>query len=189
MYSDTQWQHLLAKYDLTLEDFLLHEETTNLIEIGVERIIKSPYNLDFTYIGHSGGKDSCLVHFLAEQAMPRLRRFFLPVYHNCKPGQIHPKTIVFLYDKVKPDFLYGRDIKDNVQIDGTRRSEATRTDGRSTDVIVNGVSQNRIIMNSPYLNNGLFGKDFIYPIYDWSDLQVWSVIRNHEIAISEEYFE
>ena len=52
---------------------------------------------DEVYIGHSGGKDSCLVHRLTIDS-----GYNLPIVHSSKnPGShngVHPRTMEFLYD-------------------------------------------------------------------------------------------
>ena len=75
-----------------------------------------------------------------------------------------------------------------LQIDGTRRQEATRTDGRSTDIVCNGQSMNRAQM--PMLvPRGLFDMTFFYPIVEWTDAQVWAAIAYLDIPFSREYLQ
>jgi 3'-phosphoadenosine 5'-phosphosulfate sulfotransferase (PAPS reductase)/FAD synthetase len=73
------------------------------------------------------------------------------------------------------------------QIDGTRRAEASRRDGRDVGVIIGGQEVSRT--ETPlYLEKGMFGRNFIYPIYDWTDEQVWATILLYSLPISREYF-
>jgi 3'-phosphoadenosine 5'-phosphosulfate sulfotransferase (PAPS reductase)/FAD synthetase len=72
------------------------------------------------------------------------------------------------------------------QIDGTRIAEHDRSNGRAVDVVIDGkqVSRKELPL---YLENGLFGLNFVYPIYDWSDAEVWAAIAHYDIPFSEEY--
>ena len=137
-------------------------------------------------IGHSGGKDSAVVHFLANKIL----NLNLPVAHTSKTegfNAIHPSTLVYLYSRPFPIELYpeGTDFPYKGQIDGTRSNEAERLN-KSTDLIVDGVSINRKHMTE-YNPVGLFGLKFIYPIFDWTDEMVWAFHYLHRIPYSDEY--
>jgi 3'-phosphoadenosine 5'-phosphosulfate sulfotransferase (PAPS reductase)/FAD synthetase len=142
------------------------------------------------FCGHSGGKDSTLILYLAAKAFPEIT-----IVHNCKDST-HPATIEFLYELGKtrvvnfvPPNLMEEFIKRNhlnCQIDGTRVDEASRTDGRSTDLIVEGESVSRTEMTH-FVPNGLYGLNMLYPIYDWTEEQVWSYLHANNIKVSEEY--
>lgn len=142
------------------------------------------------YIGHSGGKDSVVITHLTDLAFPGEHEHF-PLVHTPKPGITHPKTIEFLYQLDRkviycPAKDHAELIWFDVQIDGTRMAEFDRTDGRSTDVVVEGRSVSRQKMTF-YVKQGLFGLSFLYPIYDWSDAEVWEHIKEYGLAVSEEY--
>ena len=137
-------------------------------------------------IGHSGGKDSSVVHHLANV----VGKFNLPVIHTSKTtgfNAIHPKTLEFLYSRPFVIELYpeGTDYPYIGQVDGTRADEAERLN-KSTELIVNGVSINRKYM-SAYNPHGLFSKEFVYPIYDWTDDMVWLYHAENNIPHSAEY--
>lgn len=144
-------------------------------------------------VGHSGGKDSVLVRALAD-----LAGFgSLDTVHNPKlegSNAVHAHTRELLYEMATfrpvmhiPAHAMAKSGY-QLQIDGTRRQEATRTDGRSTDIVCNGQSMNRAQM--PMLvPRGLFDMTFFYPIVDWTDAQVWAAIAYLEIPFSREYLQ
>jgi 3'-phosphoadenosine 5'-phosphosulfate sulfotransferase (PAPS reductase)/FAD synthetase len=160
-----------------------------LVEQAVGRLINAPYDRSSMYLGHSGGKDSVLVCYLAEQAFGNL-----PIIHNTKPtgveNAVHPLTQKFLYglDKVVTYMPLKAEMPPELltQIDGTRMSEWNREDGRSVDVIKDGKSVSRTELEL-YMTNGLFGRNFVYPIFDWSDAEVWAAIHYLAIPYSPEY--
>jgi len=137
-------------------------------------------------VGHSGGKDSNVVHYLANIELG-LR---LPVAHTSKTqgfNAIHPATLVHLYSRPFPIELYpeGTDFPYKGQIDGTRADEAERLE-KSNDLVFNGEAINRKYMK-PYNASGLFGMKFIYPIFDWNDAMVWAFHLRGNLPFSEEY--
>ena len=144
-------------------------------------------------VGHSGGKDSVLVRALAD-----LAGFgSLDTVHNPKlegSNAVHAHTRELLYEMATfrpvmhiPAHAMAKSGY-RLQIDGTRRQEATRTDGRSTDIVCNGQSMNRAQM--PMLvPRGLFDMTFFYPIVEWTDAQVWAAIAYLEIPFSREYLQ
>lgn len=144
-------------------------------------------------VGHSGGKDSVLVRALADRA----GFGSLDTVHNPKldgSNSVHAHTREFLYEMAtfRPVvYIPARAMAKSgyrLQIDGTRRQEATRTDGRSTDIVCNGQSMNRAQM--PMLvPRGLFDMTFFYPIVEWTDAQVWAAIAYLEIPFSREYLQ
>lgn len=147
------------------------------------------------YVGHSGGKDSVVAHFVARSTFPA---FNFPVVHTTKvegePNFTHPETVKFLYWLARHYNVIYRPLesevhpalKQTVQIDGTRLLEAERSDGRSTDLVFNGEVINRRHM-SGYNPKGLFGKQFLYPIFDWTDTEVWAAILWYNLPFSDEY--
>lgn len=143
-----------------------------------------------TFLGHSGGKDSCVILYLTKIVCPTIR-----VVHNPKVST-HEKTIEFLYTlgmEHKIELVpfadmsyYIRTNNLSIQIDGSRRDEATRTDGRSTNIIKNGKDVNREDMPE-IVKGGIFGLTILYPIVSWTDKEVWEFIRSRKIPVSEEY--
>lgn len=146
------------------------------------------------YVGHSGGKDSVLVRWLADNTLGTR----VPTIHTPKPwgikNAVHPLTKEFLYNLNRP-IMYLPDgyLETNayshfkVQIDGTRQAEADRRDGRDVGLIIEGKEVSRT--ETPlYLKKGLFGKSYCYPIYDWSDVEVWTAIFAYDIPFSREYY-
>lgn len=147
-----------------------------------------------TYVGHSGGKDSVVVHHLAKKAFgPKV-----PVVHTPKItgfNAVHEATIDFLYRLSAEEGLYivtGKNMREfledhklSFQIDGTRADECNRTD-RSADVVIDGKTINRADM-PVVTHNGLFGQSSVFPIFDWSDDDVWGYIEFEGLEVSEEY--
>lgn len=183
----------------------IHEKVSEAIK----RIEESPFTgFPYShYVGHSGGKDSVLVRFIVDQISVRFvagqinsvrRGTYLPTVHTPKPSgvrnAVHPLTREFVYSLDRPVLYIPEGHTEttlkrfqlSVQIDGTRRAEASRRDGRDVGLIVNGEERSRSEVPL-YLDNGLFGLRFIYPIYDWSDFEVWAAIFAYDIPYSEEY--
>lgn len=147
------------------------------------------------YIGHSGGKDSCAIVKLVE-----LSGYDLPLVHTVKPwgtlNGTHPDTITFLYNLMSNHLGYmvpfddfGMFLESEEwlwQIDGTRRDEAERH-SRSTDIRIDGEVVCRSAMTSPIINDGVFGVNVLCPMYDWSEEEVWSFLRDYSVEISPEY--
>lgn len=120
------------------------------------------------------------------------------VVHNPKMNT-HPHTNQRLKDVAKelPHFHYVDSSQMTkfleahgltVQFDGTRRDEYGRSNGKSTDLIVAGQSINRADMVA-YYPDGLNGIAMSYPIYDWSDSDVFQFLAVRRIPISLEYEE
>ena len=155
------------------------------------KMLKPLCKMEEMCVGHSGGKDSVLVRALAD-----LAGFgSLDTVHNPKlegSNAVHAHTRELLYEMATfrpvmhiPAHAMAKSGY-QLQIDGTRRQEATRTDGRSTDIVCNGQSMNRAQM--PMLvPRGLFDMTFFYPIVEWTDAQVWAAIAYLEIPFSREY--
>ncbi len=192
-------QRLLAKLGFTVDqvEHVANTQVPQLVTDAIIRIQASPFDIaDGAYVGHSGGKDSVLVRWLADEAVPE---YDLLTVHTPKPdgirNAVHPITQKFMYDLGRP-VLYlpdgSGDIFDKyglkTQIDGTRAAEASRRDGRDVGVIMDGKECSRADMPL-YLGKGLFDRQFVYPIYDWSDIQVWAAILHHDIPFTAEYYE
>ena len=185
----------LAHLGLTLEEYSVTlDKVPQLVEQGMERLLKMPFPLASAYVGHSGGKDSVLVQHLAD------RVFNVPTLHSTKPtgveNVVHPLTQKFIYEQdrviIHTPLTRQNEVLSylglSTQIDGTRIAEHNRDDGRSIDVVINGKSVSRKELPL-YLKDGLLGLDFVYPIYDWSDIEVWTTILKLNIPFSDEYYE
>lgn len=154
------------------------------------------------FLGHSGGKDSVVIHHLAQQVA------MLRVVHNVKPllgtsgdpvaelTEMHPETLEFLYSTVcanhTVEFLHSSKMaswiytnKVKYQIDGARIAEANRP-GKSSNFIRNGKDTNRSELQWLELS-GMFDLAILYPIFDWSDQDVWDYIITNKLSFSEEY--
>ncbi len=144
------------------------------------------------YICHSGGKDSCVITDLVDRAIPvRL----IPIIHNPK-NETHAATVQFLYELSKKREVrmvpfdkmeYYVQTLFEVQVDGSRKGEAGRTE-RSNLVIFNGREVSREQMQA-YTDKGKFGIATVFPIYDWTDEEVWQYIREYKVQVSDEYRE
>jgi 3'-phosphoadenosine 5'-phosphosulfate sulfotransferase (PAPS reductase)/FAD synthetase len=158
------------------------------------------------FLGHSGGKDSCVIHSL-------LKRYKgdTIIVHNTKPmldevkddpiaklTAMHPETLEFFYRTVArkhhvsmmPAIMMENFVKVNnltCQIDGARISEAERP-GKSSNFIRDGQNVNRKEL-TPFVENGMFGLTVCYPIYDWTDDDVFDYLIDTEIEVSNEYIE
>jgi 3'-phosphoadenosine 5'-phosphosulfate sulfotransferase (PAPS reductase)/FAD synthetase len=178
----------------------------NKTEVALERIKKAalPIDLGSIFAGHSGGKDSCVIHHLAKRALGDS----ITTVHNVKPmlgtsgdpvaalTEMHPETLEFLYSNVckkgRVLFMHSSNmpewVKENsmrMQIDGARIAEANRP-GKSSDIIRNGVNVNRSLMTEiePV---GIFGLTICYPILDWSDEDVFDYLNDNDLPFSAEY--
>ena len=143
-------------------------------------------------VGHSGGKDSVLVRWLTDANADVPNNYAVWSFHNPKvegPNAVHEITQRFLYSMPNALVVYKwspTDLGFKLQIDGTRKYEATRNDGRSTDFVRSGASVPRTELTE-FVKDGLFGMSFCYPIFDWTDLQVWAAIERYSIPYSREY--
>lgn len=139
-------------------------------------------------VGHSGGKDSVVVRHLTDLIDQNIRTFHTPKPYGV--NSVHPETVKFLYGLDRPVVHLPAkfNISDyiDVQIDGTRIEEASRDNGRSTTFVRDGVDVDRKLL-TPFVENGLFGISYIYPIYNWTDEQVWAYIIQKELHVSPEY--
>ena len=148
-------------------------------------------NPEIYYARTSGGKDSDVIVdlYLAYCVMHSIK----PVIIHNRKSNTDPCTVQYLYSQSYPILYCGMETavdvqKGRIQIDGSRISEADRTNGRSTDFIQDGKSVNRSKMRI-YNSSGLFGIPFLYPIYDWSDEEVWMYHVYAGISCSLEYGE
>lgn len=176
---------------LKLEDILLAESSIDAkVHATVTRLGEALAGLTIPtsqwVIGHSGGKDSVVNHWLVSKVID------LPVVHTSKPGgdnAIHPDTLMFLYQlpfsvELWPRAL-GMNPKYRLQFDGSRASEYDRTD-RSANFIRDGQSVNR--KELPLIvPNSMFGMTFVFPMYDWSDADVWAAMFHYHLPFSKEY--
>lgn len=186
--------------DMTADQLV---ELDRKIEVAIGKIMQRIGDLEDPYkffIGHSGGKDSTTVYNLTKVAMRRMGRNpedpdrFPIVIHNPK-NDTHADTVDFLYELTKsqvvmfvPSKLMDHCVRGMglvLEIDGTRKAEFTRTD-KSSNYISNGVEYSRENMPD-FVENGIFGLDLLYPIYDWSDDEVFAFHDLWKLKLSKEY--
>ena len=147
---------------------------------------------DRLYVGHSGGKDSCVVLHLMKQIDPEVKVVHTPKLQD----KMLPETLeYFYYSMCQANVVYivpfehmdNFIIRNNLmmQIDGSRRDECDRTD-RSDDFVKGGENVNRKDLPQ-FVEEGLFGVPQLYPIYDWTDDEVWRYIKENNIQVSKEY--
>jgi 3'-phosphoadenosine 5'-phosphosulfate sulfotransferase (PAPS reductase)/FAD synthetase len=141
------------------------------------------------YIAYSGGKDSSVILDLALRVDPNML-----IIHNPKPIT-HPETVKHIY-KVSQEHrivLVPMEYMDYFvqtngflcQIDGTTIEEWDRVDKRN-DIIMDGKNISR--KNMPRVNEkGIWGIMSIYPIYEWTEEEVFGYIFSRQIEISKEY--
>lgn len=169
--------------------------------------IKTAYEIhgNSIFLGHSGGKDSCVINHLTKQVIPDYK-----IVHNVKPmlgtsgdpvaalTEMYPSTLVFLYSNVSVnqpvEFLHSSQMPNYIernnltcQIDGARIEEHDRP-GKSSNIIRNGESVNRKEMTE-YEPNGIFGLAICYPILDWSSQDIFDYLVAHNLPFSNEYIE
>ena len=184
------------KYNIDITDKI--DQALNRIEYRY-----SKYGSIGLFTGHSGGKDSTVLLNLAQQINPDII-----IVHNVKPmlgpginehdhlTEMHPETLEFLYSKVCKEntlhFLHSSNMKRFVsmyglkcQLDGARASEWNRA-GKSSEIIINGEKVNRKDMPE-FAEHGMFGLSFCFPIYDWSDDDIFDYISLKNLSISAEY--
>jgi predicted phosphoadenosine phosphosulfate sulfurtransferase len=176
-------QHALESIDHKIE-YARSRILTWLLSTSADTVSRS-------CIGHSGGKDSVVTQWLVASTLAE-RSITLPVIHTSKPGgdnAIHPDTLNFLYQLPFSVELWPRALGSNpkyiLQFDGSRASEYDRLD-RSANFIKNGESVSRTELEFE-VPNSMFGMTFIFPIYDWTDSDVWATIYRHALPYSPEY--
>lgn len=181
--------------------------------ISYEKVQKALYRIkkaheihgDSIFLGHSGGKDSCVINHLAQRVIPNYK-----IVHNVKPilgtsgdpvgalTEMYPSTLEFLYSNVSKqhpvEFLHSSQMPDYIkrngltcQIDGARIEEHDRP-GKSSNIIRNGESVNRKEMTE-YEPNGIFGLAICYPILDWSSQDIFDYLDDNNLPFSKEYIE
>jgi 3'-phosphoadenosine 5'-phosphosulfate sulfotransferase (PAPS reductase)/FAD synthetase len=167
--------------------------------------IKRKFPPATVYMGHSGGKDSAVILSLMNRVFGEHK---FNIVHNVKPmlgtsdnpvdrlTEMHPDTLVYFYAYVcrnnkvtsmlsihMPGWVREKGLL--CQVDGARRSEATRA-GKSSNIIVNGENVNRANMPE-FVENGMFDISFSYPILDWEDDDVFDYLIENGITLSKEY--
>lgn len=176
------------------------------IKVAKERIIKAfEQNHGMVSVSHSGGKDSCVIFDLVKNALGHDN---FTVVHNVKPmlgtsgnaigalTEMHPETLEFLYSKVASVhpviFFHSSEMKSFIMttgvkctIDGSRLCEYTR-ESKSSEFIKDGKSVSRSEMTE-YIENGMFGLNMCFPIFDWSDEDVFDYVIENDLKISKEY--
>jgi 3'-phosphoadenosine 5'-phosphosulfate sulfotransferase (PAPS reductase)/FAD synthetase len=115
-------------------------------------------------IGFSGGKDSRCILDMARDLYPHIITI-----HNGHTGEdpgdedgvlcIHPPKA-----ENAPAFHKLVDIKG--QIDGTRRDE-------DDYVMIDGVDIHRSKMTGPFASGGIWGLEVCFPIWDWTEEEVY----------------
>ena len=187
---------LLARENVAVPDFKVAlGDVQALVNQAINRLSQHFHagtDLSRVFVGHSGGKDSCLVYHLTGMTFghDRVQAFHTPKLAG--PNVVHPLTRQFLYSRPFPVLYYPGSPKAvgfDAQIDGTRIHEAERTNGRSTTVVFDGQEVPRTELSSDYTERGIFDLKVAFPIVDWTDAEVWAVIHTLKIPYSLEYLE
>lgn len=145
------------------------------------------------YVGTSGGKDSLTIKSLVASVTGKP----FDVIHNSKPMPFtHPETQAFIYYKLSTEYpivLMPSELMPSycaargytLQFDGTRTAEFDRQE-KSDDFIREGKSVNRTELE-PYIETGIFNISVSYPIFDWTDADVFAYLESRGIELSGEY--
>lgn len=157
------------------------------------------------FLGHSGGKDSAVILHLTTQV---IKAHEITIVHNVKPmidaaedevaalTAMHPPTLEYLYTQVctkhEVQFMHSNKMKNwllknmlRCQVDGARRSEWDRP-GKSSEIIVDGEKVSRKEMPQ-FVEKGIFDLSIVYPIYNWTDTDVFDYLYENQIPFSKEY--
>jgi 3'-phosphoadenosine 5'-phosphosulfate sulfotransferase (PAPS reductase)/FAD synthetase len=154
------------------------------------RIVEQYANsLTGLFVGHSGGKDSQVVAHLTQQVYPEVIMVHNPKLNTHEDTKIHiydissTNNVYFVPFEHMKFFIHRYDL--TCQVDGTRIAEHTRID-KSSDLIVDGENVSRENMGH-HTKNGIHGLEILYPIYDWTDEEVFQYLRDNNIQLSKEY--
>jgi 3'-phosphoadenosine 5'-phosphosulfate sulfotransferase (PAPS reductase)/FAD synthetase len=181
------FQKLFTEAEQSIALAQLRDKLSNATKL----LLEHPFSSKGLYIGHSGGKDSVVVNFITDKVLGTN----IPIIHSAKPSgenAVHLDAARLIYEiaEKRPVLLYPRDVAPlaeyDTQIDGTKICEYDRTDGRHTDVIIDGELKSRLYL-TPFIRNGLFGKNYIFPLFDWLDYHVWATIYTFNLRYSNEY--
>lgn len=152
----------------------------SMVEESIKRIRFMPFDLEASFVGITGGKSSSLVRFLVDRAWPAHLDYDLP------PG-VHFVTEHsdndFVGDNdlcISADMLDAFHIK--TQFDGTRFSKIYAGDAPKINIRGNMHDLKDMPL---YLEQGLYDLQYVYPIFDWTDLQVGSAIFLYNIPYGE----
>lgn len=120
------------------------------------------------YIAFSGGKDSRAVLKLVREQFPNM-----VAIHNGHPGETIGNVKGILCIKPPkaenvPKFLASVELEG--QFDGTRQDE-------DKTVIFDGVEIHRSTMTRAVTHNGVFGLKICYPLFDWSEQEVFDYLN------------
>lgn len=139
------------------------------------------FGLNSTYAAYSGGKDSEAVRRLTIDLYPRAM-----LIHNGHRGERvspHTEGILFVKEpKAENVPLFLKTVNLRAQLDGTRRDE-------DKTVIFDGVEIHRSQMPSHSTDNGVFGLHVCYPLFDWTEEDVFAYLRfTNPIRITDVHY-
>lgn len=145
--------------------------------------------MDNLYIANSGGKDSTVIYFLAQQIGAHL-----PVFHN--NTTIDPDGTLQFIRETMPDTVINNPKESFYQLI-ERKAFPTRINRYCCEILKEsgGIGKNTIEGVRASESTGRQGREYIecdrrasmqgaqhiYPIYDWSDDDVWNFIRKHNL--------
>jgi len=143
-----------------------------MIEETIKRLKAIPFDRDSLYVAHSGGRSSTLIMELLGEAS-----IGCPVVFNIEPGVTAPeltKTLTQYYYSA-PAAADAKEMGLITCISGLRMD---RHPGKTLDV--RGV-QWPIEQMPMYLELGEHGQQYVYPLFDWSTLQVELALKHFHI--------
>ena len=152
-------------------------------------------NMDNLYIANSGGKDSTVVYFLAKEI-----GVTLPVFHN--NTTIDPDGTLQFIRETMPDTIINHPKESFYQL-VERKGLPTRLNRYCCEILKEsgGVGKNTIEGVRSAESKGRQGRDYIqcdtrksmkgakhiYPIYDWTDDDVWAFIKTRGLPVAPCY--
>lgn len=146
-----------------------------LVRQAKERIVWTVehYGHNPTYVAFSGGRDSRVVLDLARGIFPTMLAI-----HNRHEGEGIGDVLDVLCvhspkESMVPTFLSTVDLR--TQLDGTRRSE-------DKTMVYDGKEIHRSDMPHWFTENGVFGLNVCFPIWDWADENVEEYLEHVEIV-------
>lgn len=158
----------------------------------LEKVVETMDNL---HIANSGGKDSTVVYFLVKEM-----GLNLPVFHN--NTTIDPDGTLTFIREVMPETIINRPEETFYQL-VARKAFPTRINRYCCEILKEsgGIGKNTIegVRASESTNRqgreyiecdrrpSMKGSQHIYPIYDWSDDDVWAYIRAKGLPVAPCY--
>ena len=176
--------YFLANLGIQIDEFeYAKSELPRLVGISIGRILGMPFDLDTTFISLSGGVGSSVIKHITK-VMPKASKYpsdKFPVLHFTNYELIHPRTKEFLYSSGIP-ILYSS--MDNLD----RERYKTQLSGFRFLSVPDDIPEINIWPSGPVYSSNANWINTVYPIYDWTDAQIWALIITEDLPFSDEYF-